>query len=605
MNQLGRRDDQGVPLLTARQRAQTLLVVAAIIILLAWLVGAWAAWSPKAGEYDPQSAMLALFQQTRVPVIGSWATAIAVWALIAIPLVALLVWVIMVLPNRRQGAKKPKGMADVTEIARVMGESAARASAEQTRPSLSAGERGRAAMQEVALPVGRTDSGTAIYANLQEHVQCMAPTGAGKTQNVMIPALLTAPGAAVATSTRADILDVVATARRAAGHNSWVFDPLNITGWPYPMAWDPVAGCEQTERAIARAQAFQSGSKAEPRGSDSSNAGFFKQNAATALACLLHAAALADRDFEAVLSWGLRLDENWEEPYAIIHNSTSPEAERIWADQLRSVATGAKETTSSTRQTLAQSLTPLASRRILRWVIPQPGVPTFDAARFAQSVDDLHIICDDNRAQNVAPLCAMLLQEVTDAGKVAAYRTPQMRLDPPMRLVGDELVNVAPLPKMPELATDARAWGLQIVAAWQSDDQAEKRWGKQGAATLTAQMAVQVVLPGITDIGTLERISKLAGHVDVAKASTTYSPTTGMQGTTSLQSVDKPILRVDEIRRIGGGSNSQALLIHRNAAPVIVQLTPWYQGPDAAKLNEQRERVRAARFAHMQGGTDG
>lgn len=605
MNELGRRDDQGVPVLTVRQRAHVFWVTTGIAAAFAWLFAAWITWSPAAGMYDPQAALTAIIPGGKTnAVIGNWALAIATWVVLTVPVVALLARLLLKTPTGKMG-KTAKGLADVTEIARIMGEKAARDSAAQTRPRLTKAQRVAADITDLAMPIGATQAGTQVFANLQEHVQCMAPTGAGKTQTVMIPAMLAAPGAAIATSTRADILDVVATRRVKSGRNVWVFDPLGITGWPHRMAWNPVTGCEDTERAIARAEAFQSGVKSGPNMSDSSNAGFFKQNASTALACLLHAAALGGRDFSVVLSWGLRLDENWQEPYDIIFRSEHPEAEPIWADQLKSIATGAKETTSSTRQTLAQSLTPLASRRILEWVTPGPGRTAFTADEYVTSRDDLHIICDDNRAQNVAPLCAMLLQEVTDAGKTAAYRTREMRLDPPMRLVGDELVNVAPLPKMPELATDARAWGLQIVAAWQSDDQAEKRWGKQGAATLTAQMAVQVVLPGITDIGTLERLSKLSGQVDVTKASATYNPTTGAQGSTSMQTIDKPVLRPDEIRRIGSGSPHQALLIHRNASPVLVNLTPWYASSDAAELEADRDRVRAARYTHLHGGTDG
>ena len=72
-------------------------------------------------------------------------------------------------------------------------------------------------------------------------------------------------------------------------------------------------------------------------------------------------------------------------------------------------------------------------------------MPAFDAKAFVASTDTLILVADQNASTNVAPLCAMLLQEVVDTAKAHAARQPGGRLDPPLRLVGDELANVAAL----------------------------------------------------------------------------------------------------------------------------------------------------------------
>ena len=66
------------------------------------------------------------------------------------------------------------------------------------------------------------------------------------------------------------------------------------------------------------------------------------------------------------------------------------------------------------------------------------------------------LITDDQAQTNVAPLTTMLLGEVIDAAKHHAARSRTGRLDPPLRVVGDELANVAPLPKLPGLLSDSR-----------------------------------------------------------------------------------------------------------------------------------------------------
>ena len=59
-----------------------------------------------------------------------------------------------------------------------------------------------------------------------------------------------------------------------------------------------------------------------------------------------------------------------------------------------------------------------------------------DPAAFVASTDTLFLVADANASTNVAPLCAMLLQEVVDAAKAAAARLPGGRLDPPLDMAG-------------------------------------------------------------------------------------------------------------------------------------------------------------------------
>jgi type IV secretory pathway TraG/TraD family ATPase VirD4 len=173
-----------------------------------------------------------------------------------------------------------------------MGVARARASAAQTRPGLTASQRKHAPVEQIGLPLGTSTSGEPVVLPLEDHAVVVATTGAGKSRVVMIPAALSAPGGLVLTCTRPDILDVVATRRGGLGR-LWVFDPLDRLGWPEPMVWDPVAGCRHGETALARGLAFAAGLGADDRGS--TNAGFFRANAASALTRLLHAADLDGR----------------------------------------------------------------------------------------------------------------------------------------------------------------------------------------------------------------------------------------------------------------------------------------------------------------------
>jgi len=422
------RQDQGAPLVSWRVRANITMCLLAGSALLAWHAAVFLT-ADGVGLADLRTTARALLHGH--PLTGlagahpaSPAVTLTVWAvLLGVLFAGFLAWA-FTFGAWRARRRRGKGFADNSQIRDGLGLAHARASAAQTRPGLTAAERKRVPIEQVGLPLGTSTTGEPVVLSLEDHAVVIAPTGAGKSVEVRIPAALTAPGALVVTCTRADILDVIAktrttATRTSAGRNAadgtgnprkvWVFDPLDRLGWPEPMVWNPVAGCRDGQRAVSRGLAFAAGLGADDR--SSTNSSFFRANAASALTRLLHAADLDGRPIADVIAWAVHLDDGAEQAQELIRRSTLEQAEPLWAGMLRSVATGAEETVSSSRQTLAQAIEAMALRSVLRWVTPRDGVPSFDVARFVAGSDTLVLVGDANASTNVAPLCAMLLQE--------------------------------------------------------------------------------------------------------------------------------------------------------------------------------------------------
>jgi type IV secretion system protein VirD4 len=595
------REDHAAPLLNWRTRANITLALLGLCAVLSWHVAvALTTHGVDLGDFGvsvralvhghPLSGLADSgapgARAPSVPIV------LTVWVLLLLAVFAAFVAWAFTAGTWRARRRRGLGFAGDREVREGIGEARARASAAQTRASLSESDRRRAGVDEIGLRLGHTaNGGEPVVLSLEDHVIVVAATGAGKSRDVMIPAALDAPGALVVTCTRADVLDVIAT-RRADLGRIWVFDPLDRLGWPDPMVWDPVAGCRNGQTAISRGLAFAAGLGADD--TSSTNTGFFRANASSALTRLLHAADLSGKTITDVIDWAVHLDDGAEEAQQIIRTSTLPEAERMWAGMLRSVATGADETVASSRQTLQQAIEPLALRSVLRWVTPRDGVPRFNAATFVKGADTLVLVADANASTNVAPLCAMLLQEVVDAAKAAAARRPGGRIDPPLRLVGDEIANVAPLPKLPDLGTDARGFGLQLVLAVQSLAQARRRWGADGSATLLDNMAAELLLGGLTDIEALDRYAALVGDIELTRATTSYDPDSGRSTGSSEQLLERKVMRADEARRI---PDRHGLLLYRNSAAVLLRMTPWFERPDGADLQFQRRTTESRRLA--------
>ncbi|GAA1893143.1 type IV secretory system conjugative DNA transfer family protein [Streptantibioticus ferralitis] len=581
--------------------AKAVAVIAAVAVT--WHIAVWAA-ADGMRIGDVQATGRALFLRQPLGGLGagirpgSPGLTLTLWAVFLLG-PTLLGWAVVRAFRRRVHGAGGEGLATGAEARSALGEQRARDSAAQTRAATFTRPDGsfdpraaaRADLREVGWSLGRQlGTGQRLVATPEDSVAVIAPSGAGKSRTVVIPACLDAPGPLVVTSTRADVLDVIAEPRSRLGR-VWVFDPLDTVGWPDPMVWDPIAGCADGETATSRALSFSVGMGADD--SSSSNAGFFRQTASSALTRLLHAADLERKTIEHVLRWATNL-ENANEPRAIL--ADHPRAEPGWDVLLRSVSTGADETIASTRQTLAAQIEPLALRKVLRCVTPQPGVALFQPDAFVASRDTLVLISDANASTNVAPLTTMLLGEVVDAAKRRAPRTPSGRLDPFIRLVLDEVANVAPLPKLPALASDARGYGIHLVYALQSLGQAVQRWGRQEADTLLDNAAATLVMGGLKDVEALRRFSELVGETELTEVSTQRDTSRLFGYGTVKNEREKRVLRPEEIRQL---PNGQALLLFRGAPGVIAQLEPWDQRREGRQLRQGEQLTRQRRL-----GTD-
>jgi type IV secretion system protein VirD4 len=71
----------------------------------------------------------------------------------------------------------------------------------------------------------------------------IGPQGSGKTLDLLAPALLQAPGAALVTLTKADDLLLSFAARSGDDRPCVVLDPFGLAAGLPELVWDPVAGC--------------------------------------------------------------------------------------------------------------------------------------------------------------------------------------------------------------------------------------------------------------------------------------------------------------------------------------------------------------------------
>src|SRR5471030_1443568 len=133
----------------------------------------------------------------------------------------------------------------------------------------------------------------------------IGPQGSGKTLDLLIPALLAAPGAALVTLTKVDDLLLSVTARSAGDRPCVVLDPFGLAAGLPELVWDPIAGCVDPMVAERRAKAFTAGTVngAVASGHGDAAARFYAAESAKVIQAFFHAAALTGRGLEDVLFW--------------------------------------------------------------------------------------------------------------------------------------------------------------------------------------------------------------------------------------------------------------------------------------------------------------
>jgi len=237
--------------------------------------------------------------------------------------------------------------------------------------------------------------GAWVGAEPEHAVMVIGPPRSGKTSEVVIPALLACPGAAVSTSTKPDVLDATLRARQATGE-VWLFDPTGQAGAGHErvrlLSWSPVAAAGSWDEALLMARAMTLASGTLGKGTE--HEAHWSERAAALLAPLLFAASHAGESIATVLRWVLRGD--LDAPAEILERCEAVVA----CDVLLGIARTDERERSSIFSAAAGVLA-LYNSDAARHAARRPN---FDPDEFVASADTVFITAPASRQALCAPL---------------------------------------------------------------------------------------------------------------------------------------------------------------------------------------------------------
>jgi type IV secretion system protein VirD4 len=407
----------------------------------------------------------------------------------------------------------------------------------------------------------------------------------GRRLDLLTPALLAAPGAALVTLTKLDDLLLSVTGRSSHDRPCVVLDPFGLaTGIP-ELIWDPIDGCVDPMVAERRAKAFTAGTvKGAVLGGHGDDAArFYAAEAAKVIQAYFHAAALTGRTLQDVLRW-VANPMSTTDPTEILREH--PHAAPFWHGLLHGALHGDDRTAGNTTTTVQQAMSLFFQEDIRRRCIPGPGRPATDIAEVIRRRGTIYLLGRDDPYASASPLMTAIAEHVLDTALAMANHSPWGKLCPPMLACLDELPSTAPLPTLRTRMANERALGISFIYAAQSWRQLAAIFGETEARALFGLTNVLVMFGGSKDVAFNQEISDLVGTVRVARTSWQ----TGQMGGRTTSGEDIPILRPEEIRQL---KERHALVVAENGKPIIARLTRCIDGKPGAQLLANQEQLRS------------
>jgi len=401
----------------------------------------------------------------------------------------------------------------------------------------------------------------------EDNVLLLGVQRSGKTSTVVVPTLLTWSGAAIATSTKEELVRLTARHRTQLGP-VWIFAPLDRdTSWTAEFGlqaatWNPVSSITDCGSAAELADHFTAYGKA-------GNAAHWYLAAANLITALAVFAKDRGGDMSTVL---IALNRTAQADYA--------ELSKV-VDDARAADLLMAHALTPDRE--AGSIASTARTCLGLWIDERVCASTTGSER-ELSLDELlaqggtlYLVAPAEEAERCRPLFSALIGTLLRKATLRA-RTQGGVLAPRLLLALDEAANFARIPRLAGYASSGPGQGIQLLLCFHDLAQIEAGYGREEARTVWNNCRARLLLPGQGDLITLDHFSRAIGD-----ETRTYRVQHGnpRSSNSSEQRLGHPLSSPDDLRRL-----SEAVLVYASAPPARLQLRRWDQVPHFRRLAE-------------------
>jgi type IV secretion system protein VirD4 len=403
-------------------------------------------------------------------------------------------------------------------------------------------------------------------------VLVIGPTRSGKTAGLVIPNLLEWDGAAIATSTKSELVDLTAGRRQTLGP-VYVYDPTGEIGGDRvrTVTWSPIAGCDDLDRAWMVAS-WLCASLQQGGGRGDNDWSHWAESGKLLIAPLLYVAAVTGRTIVDVRTWIHGFDI--ATPITILEDMLLDPEVMGDSDPVRAMAMLASvdQRPERERGTVFSTVMRIFNVFTERAVAESALSSRFDPNDFLARNGTLYLCTPRQTPERVASLFVGILMTVVTAAYARSESAPTNRSNPVLGLFLDELANVVPIEDLPALASQGAGRGVMLMSIVQDLSQLRARYGQEKANTIINNHGCKLILPGNSDPETADILGRLVGRSDF----TEQQMSVGGDGRVSRSySIHHDAMATpDALRQLSAGS---AIVIHRDSPPALVHLPYWFR----------------------------
>jgi type IV secretory pathway TraG/TraD family ATPase VirD4 len=437
-----------------------------------------------------------------------------------------------------------------------------------------------------------------LYSSWEDMIVVVAGPRTMKSTAYAIPAIMSAPGAVLATSNKRDVVDATRGPRSAQGE-VWVFDPQGVANAPADWWWNPLTYVAPFDPARGRARrdprtgwVLAKEARAEKlAGQFCASAilagartdAYFDGEAENLIGLMLLAATCGDQPITLVYTWLATASDDTPIEY-LRSNGFELQAQSLFA--LANLPDKQREGIYGTARARMGFL---RNREMVAWVTPPSGhARQFHPVEFAGSTGTLYPLSREGEG-SAGPLVAALTVAVIDALEERATASPGGRLSLPFLAVLDEAANICRFRNLDSYYSHFGSRGIIIMTILQNWAQGEEVWGVKGMEKLWSAANVKVYGGGVDDDRFLRRISDLIGtHTHIAR-SESLSTGRGSRGGVSVSSSvqERTILTIGELRELPQG---RAVVFASGTPAVLIEPQPWFTGEHSGVIRESLAR---------------
>lgn len=418
------------------------------------------------------------------------------------------------------------------------------------------------------VPIGReATTGQELFGSWEDlHLDIWGPR-MGKTTSRAIPAIMSAPGAVLATSNKRDLVDATIEPRRTLG-DVWVFDPQNVAGAEPSWWWNPLSAVTDDVSAIQLAGHFADADTGGEPGIGS----HWETTASDLLAGFFLAASVGNHPITIVWDW--------------VNDPESREAADLLRERFPMMSKqllGFLHTPDKERGSIFSTARRMASclrlEHVRPWITDSGTRPEFNPDAFVQGRNTLYSLSKEGRA-SASPLVMALTAAVVAAGERLATRSSGGRLETPMVVVLDEAANVCRWKDLPDLYSHYGSRGIILMTILQSWSQGVTVWGETGMKQLWSAANIKVYGGNVGEVNFLDDLSQIIGERERRVTSTS----TGRGGRSVSDHVQRE--RIMDVADLAALPRGRAIVISAGNRPALVRTVPWMDWPFADKVKD-------------------